>query len=42
MVKGNEIKKVEVKAPSHAESSKTALRENPGYDVVVSQNYEKD
>lgn len=42
MIKGNEIKKVEVKAPSHCESSKIALKENPGYDVIVSQNYEKD
>lgn len=42
MVKGDEIKKVEVNAPSHAESSKVAMEQNPGYDVIVSQNYEKD
>jgi hypothetical protein len=42
MVKGDEIKKVVVNAPSHAESSQKALKENPGYDVIVSQNYEKD
>jgi len=42
MVKDNEIKKVEVKAPSHAESREAALKENPGYEVIVSQSYEKD
>jgi hypothetical protein len=42
MVKGDEIKKVEVKAPTHAESREVALKENPGYDVLVSQSYEKD
>lgn len=42
LVKGDEMKKVEVKAPSHAESREVALKENPGYDVLVSQSYEKD
>lgn len=42
LAKGEEIKKVEVNAPTHAESSRKAMVENPGYEVVVSQNYEKD
>lgn len=42
MIKGEEIKKVVVDADCHAESSAKALRENAGYDVIVSQYYEKD
>ncbi len=42
MVKDDEYKKVVVNAPSHAESREVAEKENPGYNVVVSQSYEKD
>ena len=42
MVKGEEYKKVVVDADCHAESSEKALKENAGFDVIVSQLYEKD
>lgn len=42
MVKGEDIKKVVVNAECHAESSEKAIKENPGYAVIVSQYYEKD
>lgn len=42
MVRGDEFKKVVVKASSHSESREVALKENPGYEVIVTQSYEKD
>lgn len=39
--RNGEIKKVEIKAPSHAESGEVALKENPGYDVIFPKAMKK-